>query len=341
MGKYINMHTYFSYRDGHNFGNTAYFCLIPHYLQLDDCQFGQDVAEMDVEVLLRPPLNREGLVIASDQIGSRKIEPTFKFIKSFSKLKIVYPSRFFYQRQAVNSDGVESQRFKDHYEEFRDVIRILGPKIAKSCDFDYRKLLVRMDGLIDKLPQNDTALLLLKEYSRQRIVTGLGRVTKSNPNFCASSIPDLIPIKNYHDEIGHFENGFQFISGIFGEFDLADIQASATLTPSFAKATQCLLAVLHKFTPDGSYLATEVAVIPRLSSSWTVDRQLAADKLMAMIESLPKLKYCDVLIRTFKIQIGAEVFGLVDTSSEESGSSVTLLPNNWYFQPPWNGDFQT
>jgi len=336
------MDAFFSYRDGHNFGSTANFCLIPHYLQLHNNNYGHDVLEMDVEVFLRPPLEHQALTMASESMAKKGIEPSFKFIKSGHKLKVAYASRFFYLRQSAASSGVECQRFKDHYEEFKGVILKLGPKIATVCDFDYKKLLQQIESMADTLPANDSELLKLRQCSAQYRTSKLLSVDEKVPiSFTSASIPNQISIKHFGNEIGHFGNGFQFISGIYGEFELASMLPFATTATPSSTATLCLLAVLHTFTPEGNYLATDVTVIPRDSNNWEVDRDAAADKLNTMLQSLPNVIYGSVSIRPFQFHIGPELFGLIDTSSEEDGDSVTLVPNNWYFQQPWNGDFQT
>ena len=50
--------------------------------------------------------------------------------------------------------------------------------------------------------------------------------------------------------------------------------------------------------------------------------------------------FCDVEVGLFSVQIDGFTFGLVDASKLEEGyESVHLLPNDFAFFEPWNGEF--
>ena len=61
-----------------------------------------------------------------------------------------------------------------------------------------------------------------------------------------------------------------------------------------------------------------------------------------MLAALGPVKYCDVAISHFRVEVDGRVFGLVDASEPDEGyESIHLLPNDFAFFEPWDGMYDT
>ncbi len=64
-----------------------------------------------------------------------------------------------------------------------------------------------------------------------------------------------------------------------------------------------------------------------------------------MVAGLSQVEWSDIAVRLFSVQVDGHTFGLVDTSFRSDKGvfyeEVSLLPNDFVFSEPWDGDFDT
>ena len=100
--------------------------------------------------------------------------------------------------------------------------------------------------------------------------------------------------------------------------------------------------VLHTFTKDGRHKKTDAWFAGTESEGYEEVAIRARKKRDEMVASLEGHKFCDVEIELFSVQIDGFTFGLVDASKpDEDYESVHLLPNDFAFFEPWDGEFDT
>ncbi len=100
--------------------------------------------------------------------------------------------------------------------------------------------------------------------------------------------------------------------------------------------------VLHTFTTDGRHRRTEAWFAGTTAQGEEEVGNRARKKRDEMVASLKDHVFCDVEVGLFSVQIDGFTFGLVDASKPEEGyESVHLLPNDFAFFEPWDGEFDT
>ena len=151
------------------------------------------------------------------------------------------------------------------------------------------------------------------------------------------SIPDRIPIERVPDYYTHYvgrsADGRQFMAFIV-----------ATLpkpSPPDWERHKRWYAVLHTFDREGHHLNTEARFVGLTSDGEADVCERARGLRKELLASLGKRRYCDVSIRLFSVRVDGHLFGLEETTDEERGESVTLWPNDFFFTPPWNGNYST
>ncbi len=100
--------------------------------------------------------------------------------------------------------------------------------------------------------------------------------------------------------------------------------------------------VLHTFYSDGRHRHTEAWFAGTAAEGEEEVGSRARKKRDEMVASLQGCVFCDVEVGLFSVQIDGFTFGLVDASKPKEGyESVHLLPNDFAFFEPWNGEFDT
>ena len=100
--------------------------------------------------------------------------------------------------------------------------------------------------------------------------------------------------------------------------------------------------VLHTFTEDGRHQKTDAWFAGISSEGEEAVGIRARKKRDEMVASLEKPVFCDIEVKLFSVQVDGFTFGLVDASKpEENYESIHLLPNNFAFFKPWNGEYDT
>jgi formate hydrogenlyase regulatory protein HycA len=152
------------------------------------------------------------------------------------------------------------------------------------------------------------------------------------------AVPQAIKIarqEGYHtDRIGQYGGGNQFMGFV-----------TATVPNPLPKDWQThkrWYAVLHTFDKKGKHLNTEAWFAGTTASGERKAVAKAQAKLDQLIAALGKVKYGNVKVGLFQVQIDGHTFGLVDASEPEEGYvSIHLLPNDLAFFEPWDGTYDT
>ncbi|WP_433436997.1 hypothetical protein [Nonomuraea sp. CA-141351] len=148
--------------------------------------------------------------------------------------------------------------------------------------------------------------------------------------------PEVIPISyepDYHtDRIGQWRDG-QFLGGVVAAF-----REDYSMTEDWLSHKRWY-AVLHRFSPDGSYLDS------RIECTGADDRHresvdAAAQRLSEWLAELPDVEFGDIAIRPFRQEFDGVVFGLV-LENYEGDEYAELYPDNIGFYPPWDGSYDT
>jgi formate hydrogenlyase regulatory protein HycA len=100
--------------------------------------------------------------------------------------------------------------------------------------------------------------------------------------------------------------------------------------------------VLHTFDKKGKHLNTEVSFAGTTASGERKTVEKAQARLAEMIAGLGKVRYGNVKVGLFEVEIDGHTFGLVDASEPDEGyESIHLLPNDLAFFSPWDGSYDT
>lgn len=131
-------------------------------------------------------------------------------------------------------------------------------------------------------------------------------------------LPEKFLIKreeDYHTHyIGKYGNGSIFIG-----------------FPFFGGSSQTRpLAVLHLLDKDGYILDSKI---------WEKDKiNEAENELKRAICELPNVKYCDVEVRPFNVELNGLEFGFIP---REDNACIEYQPFGLAFFPPWDGFYDT
>jgi formate hydrogenlyase regulatory protein HycA len=152
------------------------------------------------------------------------------------------------------------------------------------------------------------------------------------------AVPRTIKIRReagYHtDQIGKYGDGNQFMGFVTATLPLP--------LPSDWQAHKRWYAVLHTFDKKGKHLNTEAWFAGTTADGEWETLQRARTRLAEMIAALGSVKYGNVKVGLFQVQIEGYTFGLVDASEPDEGDEcIQLLPNDLVFFEPWDGTYDT
>jgi len=152
------------------------------------------------------------------------------------------------------------------------------------------------------------------------------------------AVPQTIKIareEGYHtDRIGTYGDGKQFMGFVTATVPTPRSQNRQTQKRWYA--------VLHTFDKKGKHLHTEAWRAGTTVGDQRKAIAKAQAKLDQMIAALGKVKYGNLKVGLFQVQIDGQTFGLVDASEPEEGyESIHLLPNDLAFFEPWDGTYDT
>ena len=155
------------------------------------------------------------------------------------------------------------------------------------------------------------------------------------------AVPDKIKIsyiEGYHTEdIGQYGPGNQFMAFV--------VATLPEILPQDWERHKRWYAVLHTFDAEGHHLNTEARFAGVTADGEDAVTARAWGLLEGMLTDFEPVTRTDIEAKLFSVQVDGQTFGLVDTSfrSEEGVfyEEVSLLPNDFIFSEPWDGDFDT
>ncbi|MDP3506498.1 MAG: hypothetical protein Q8T09_00780 [Candidatus Melainabacteria bacterium] len=291
--------------------------------------------------------------------------PKVKLFRSSKKLKISYLSSI----NGTNYDSYSSRehriRYKEfdielqasideyleetsnwhyperHYEftvffkEFQHLFKQLDSTLKKKYDFDCQPLINKLESLQDSLPKDEASLA---ELIRVSIAAKYAAPEVPVPMVLvhATPLPSVFPVNRYQSKtryIGVTKTGEQFWGQIIVIYR-ASLEQQKT-------ATQHYFSVVHKFQSDGTHIDTIAEEIEHNDQDESLIMANAKRRLNELLSSLGDVDYQDIAIRLFETTIAGSLCGLIDTSTEELGDTVTMKPAGLIFSPPWDGSFDT
>jgi formate hydrogenlyase regulatory protein HycA len=154
-------------------------------------------------------------------------------------------------------------------------------------------------------------------------------------------VPGKIKIRRIEDyrthDIGLCADGNQFMAFVTGSFPMPPPKNRLD-EPNHMR----WYAILHIFDPDGKHLTTKAWFAGTSAGNRQIVSQRANDMLYQWLQDLGPVTHCDVCIELFEVEVDGRKFGLMDTSEPDGGTeSITLMPNDLIFFPPWDGDYST
>jgi len=152
------------------------------------------------------------------------------------------------------------------------------------------------------------------------------------------AVPQTIKVlreEGYHtDRIGKYGAGNQFMGFVTATLPLP--------LPKDWQAHKRWYAVLHTFDKVGKHLNTEAWFAGTTASGERQAVGKAEARLAEMIAGLGDVRYGNVKVGLFQVQIDGHTFGLVDASeADEDYESIHLVPNDLAFFAPWDGTYDT
>ena len=156
------------------------------------------------------------------------------------------------------------------------------------------------------------------------------------------AIPDKIKISHiegyYTEDIGRYGSGNQFMAFVV-----------ATLPEVFSKDWEQhkrWYAVLHTFDAEGNHLDTQCRFAGVTADGEEQITVRARGWVGELMSALGPVIGSDVEAKLFSVQVDGHTFGLVDVSCRDEeddtfNEEVSLLPNEFVFYEPWDGDYDT
>lgn len=158
----------------------------------------------------------------------------------------------------------------------------------------------------------------------------------------------LIPYEDFEyarfTHLGCYGDGNQFLGYV--TYATPKFYHTEETTPDgqviWREHTNCF-AVLHRFDSAGRHIDTAVERVEGTRDS----NQQDWAKLDEMIAGLGEVKFGDIRVKPFRVEVGKIVHGLVYEpegweEGYQTGDYVMLEPNDIMFHPPWDsGEYST
>jgi hypothetical protein len=358
--------THISFRTFSTIGNSDLLDALKFFIEFDNVFCGDGVEQLEIEILLsvkKPVSHLSDLYLEFQEALPSK--PKVKFFRSTKKLKITYLSEV----DGANYDSYSTRdnriRYKEtnielqasineyrdetsnwnyperHYEftvfvqEFQRLFRQLESTLKEKYNFDCQPLLSKLERLQDSLPLDEETLAEMIRISNAAKYAS-PEVPAQITIFHSTVLPTLIPVNRFQSKtqyVGVTSAGNQFWGQIINIF-----KPSLEEPKNIAKHYYI---VLHTFRCDGTHIRTINEEIQQSGQDELVVMTNAKKSLTKLLSTLGEVEYKNIAIRLFQTTIAGSPCGLVDTSTEEFGDSVTMKPAGLIFCPPWDGSFDT
>lgn len=344
------METQILYSSAWGAGGHTLLSIIPFFLGMQKHHFGMDIESFEVWVEF--DLERAAHFDADEKPSQYfrtqfAPKPDCRVIKGSKKLSITYLSQYlpFENESPFGVYVLEPNatrgcvRFGKLLRELREIVSAVGPSISKKCDFDCSLLLKIIDEKCLELPVNDAEIAELEKmqdtyYESSQAESSLA--TDDQSVFQSQTLPLLIPVSRIgDDQMGSYGDNNQFWGQVVAAF------SPITAAEADWQTRKRWYAVLHKFDSDGHHIGTDHQFVGTSADGEAQILEDAENILLGYVSALPKVVLGDISIRLFQLEIDGARFGMLDSSNEEFGDSVTMEPADFVFYPPWNGEYDT
>jgi len=100
--------------------------------------------------------------------------------------------------------------------------------------------------------------------------------------------------------------------------------------------------IVHLFDKDGNHTETKHKYIGTTADGEKNVIKKGLIQLAKMLQEIGPIKYANIQVKLFEVEIDGRKFGLKDASvSDEGYESIHLIPNDLAFFPPWDGSYDT
>lgn len=340
---------YWTYMGG---GGHEILTIIPYFLELADHDFGLAIEELDVHIdfiyPFKPGMNLAQWTRFNDGLPE---QPTIRVLKKTRKIRLQYVSKFappYYDgfgRTELTADGVMAcALFEQYLREFCETLESIAPKLSRTKGFHIFDLIGLIKSKLQNPPKKDGEIIeLIAGEKRQRALPK----TKAAPmEPCqGKKLPAKIPVARFpggSEYIGRWGDGKQFWAQVVASFSKPDDEQSVdTSSEENWRKKKRWYAILHTFDESGNHLETEYEYMGTTADGETQVCEAASAKMESFISKLGPVKYGNIAIKLFQVSIDENLFGMVDSSSEEFGDSTTMEPNGLCFHAPWNGNYDS
>ncbi len=243
-------------------------------------------------------------------------------------------------KQSIASDQAmpRHQEFVILFHELNELFNEYRSEIKQKWSLDCQPILEEMSRQENNLPTNPEELAkIISDAKGARAATP--QIDIEMPIYHAAPLPKLFPVNRYEggsNYIGKTKDGEQFWAQV-----AAQVAKQNETSEDDWQKRKTWYAILHKFNKDGAHLNTIAERIGTTSEGEAAILQRAKTRMEELITELGQIKYERIKIQLFQTVIDGFTFGLVDTSTEEWGDTVTMQPGDLVFYPPWNGDYDT
>lgn len=354
-------------------GGNDIFEGLKYLIGFDRLLVSDKVVQIDIEFLFSARNAVSHLKSSQERFQANlPKKPVFKYFKTTKKLSIKLASKVdaanydFYARnsnpfehllpfmkenidkhkQSIANDLAmpRHQEFAVLFQELSELFSEHNSELKKKWNLDCQPILDEMRRQKEKLPKDQEELsAIISDAQRERAATP--QIQFEMPIYHAAPLPKVFPVNRYEggsNYIGKTKNGEQFWAQVAAQF--AKQSANGKNSENSKDEWQyrkTWYAILHKFDKNGAHISTRAERIGTTSEGEAEILQRAKIRMEELIAELGSIKYERIKIQLFQAVIDGFTFGLVDTSTEEWGDTVTMQPGDLVFYPPWNGDYDT
>jgi len=351
-------------------GGNDIFEGLKYFIGFDRLLVSDKVLQIDIDFLISARKSVGHLQELQERFQANlPKKPVFKYFETTKKLSIKLASKVDaanYDLYSRNSNAFEHfppvikesidkykqsiandlamprhQEFAILFQELNELFSEHNSELKKKWNLDCQPILDEMSRLKEKLPKNQEELsAIISDGQRERAVTP--QIEIEMPIYHAAPLPKVFPVNRYEggsNYIGMTKNGEQFWAQVAAQ--VAKQSENSENNKDEWQYRKTWYAILHKFDKNGAHISTRAERIGTTSEGEAEILQRAKTRMEELIAELGSIKYERIKIQLFQAVIDGFTFGLVDTSTEEWGDTVTMQPGDLVFYPPWNGDYDT
>lgn len=252
--------------------------------------------------------------------------------------------------QNIAEDGERTIQFKENNE--AGILTVSCRIAAAECAKDHELLqdaVMVLAAIAEKYELNPRAFTIRAFHMKGQVLRSKFENAQRPESidfepYHSETLPAVIPVKRYVQSyskyIGKYADGNQFWGQVVATFRKpSNTVNDGAVGPDEWKFRKCWYAVLHKFDATGRHLETKHKFMGTDGETGVLAE--AEREMKNFIKSLGRVRYGDIAIGLFSVEIDGSTFGMVETSSKESGDQITMEPGDLVFYPPWNGDYDT